>query len=580
MKHNRLNTLIILFLLLAPFCLLNCAKRFELRYPSKRWLVDDDRQPIKKPKVREETLYWDGTEMQLFYQIERLGNIPERTQALGYHFGIGNKQEALNVNNFDEVANSTWFTNRLGKVDLAPEQIAVGPDKGNDPSNNTPWTIIRAKTHGQTPGFLMKDSLGNRYFIKFDPPDFPELVSSAEVISTAILYAFGYNVPENYIAYLQPDQLLISEKATKRDSLGYKVPFTQGDLEKILKPYKGQKRIRVLASKFLDGEPIGPLRYHGLRADDKNDRIPHEHRRELRGYRMFSAFIDHTDSREANTLDMFVRSGADETGFLKHYLIDFGNTLGSHGLHAKEQAQAHEYFFGYPNVVAGIIALGSYQPTWLKAHSLQNIPAIGFFDSKSFTPIFWRPVYPNPGFQNMTDRDAFWAAKILAHLSDDSIRKIVEKVKYTDVRATNYISATLIERKNKIADYWFRRLNPLDNFRINVDIEKQQAYVEFSDLRDLIKTTNMTRRYRYCVRDMQQRENHTDWIITKDRQLYWPESVREAMRYVMEVQSETEKCRSKTVGGPSICKLQWGNSLDLVIDLNGSNLQLLGLRRY
>ena len=42
------------------------------------------------------------------------------------------------------------------------------------------------------------------YFVKFDPPSNPEMASGAEVITTKFLYAFGYNVPENYMATHSP----------------------------------------------------------------------------------------------------------------------------------------------------------------------------------------------------------------------------------------------------------------------------------------------------------------------------------------------------------------------------------------
>ena len=40
--------------------------------------------------------------------------------------------------------------------------------------------------------------------------------------------------------------------------------------------------LRCVASKFLSGKPVGIFDYHGRRPDDANDRVDHEHRRELR----------------------------------------------------------------------------------------------------------------------------------------------------------------------------------------------------------------------------------------------------------------------------------------------------------
>ena len=54
-----------------------------------------------------------------------------------------------------------------------------------------------------TPGFTIQDSTGEIYWIKFDPKTNPEMASGAEVISTKFFHAFGYHVPENYLATLQ-----------------------------------------------------------------------------------------------------------------------------------------------------------------------------------------------------------------------------------------------------------------------------------------------------------------------------------------------------------------------------------------
>jgi hypothetical protein len=62
-------------------------------------------------------------------------------------------------------------------------------------------------------------------------------------------------------------------------------------------PRRPDGTYRALASKLLPGKPVGPFQYFGTRPDDPNDIFPHENRRELRGLRVFAAWLNHDDSR-------------------------------------------------------------------------------------------------------------------------------------------------------------------------------------------------------------------------------------------------------------------------------------------
>jgi hypothetical protein len=60
--------------------------------------------------------------------------------------------------------------------------------------------------------------------------------------------------------------------------------------------------VRVLASRYVPGQYVGEFQHHDTRPDDPNDIFPHEKRRELRGYRVFAAWLNHDDSRSLNGL--------------------------------------------------------------------------------------------------------------------------------------------------------------------------------------------------------------------------------------------------------------------------------------
>src|SRR6266481_3392060 len=206
------------------------------------------------------------------------------------------------------------------------DDLMRGPNQRGNP-DFAGAVITKAKTKGVTPGLQLKDSKGDSYIIKFDNKKYPELQSGAEMISTKILYAAGYNVPENHLAYLDAKLLRIGEDVKIKDENGKIRSLTREDLDETLTRVARMPdgRIRVLASKLIPGKPKGPFPQIGLRRDDPNDWIPHEHRRELRGLRVIASWINHWDMKEDNGLDTYVEENGRK--FLRHYLIDFGSTL-------------------------------------------------------------------------------------------------------------------------------------------------------------------------------------------------------------------------------------------------------------
>ncbi len=105
--------------------------------------------------------------------------------------------------------------------------------------------------------------------------------------------------------------------------------------------------------------------------------------------------------------------------------------------------------------------LGFYVRPWALIDYPKVPPSVGRFEGKAFTPEKWKPEYPNPAFQNMRPDDAFWAARIVAKFDDAMIRAVVEKAKYSDPKATEYITQTLIERRDKVLKTYLNEVNPI-----------------------------------------------------------------------------------------------------------------------
>src|SRR5262249_18334624 len=207
-----------------------------------------------------------------------------------------------------EVPVNAWYTNRHAFRRMSIADLRRGPGNATPPLQTGQWTIVGAKSDGVTPGFIIEDTNENRYLLKFDPPKNHELCSAADRIGSKFFYALGYFTPENYIVHFHRKDLTIPAGATWRDSGGRKHPLTMQAIDDMLRPQpKGPDgTYRALASRFVQGQAIGPFSYRGTRSDDPNDTIPHEDRRVLRGLRVFAAWLNHHDTRSVNSMDTLV----------------------------------------------------------------------------------------------------------------------------------------------------------------------------------------------------------------------------------------------------------------------------------
>ncbi len=372
---------------------------------------------------------------------------------------------AVNINTMDEVPDSSWFTNRIGRREMSVAEIVRGPNSV-DTLNVDGWPIVRDKTSGITPGYRIVDPSGRLYQIKFDPPGNPEMASSAEVIGAAIYHAIGYNVVEGYVVEIDPEKIVIAPNATAVDLTGRRRPMTREDVDKLLARAARlpNGKYRATASKFAEGTPLGYFKYYGTRPDDPNDIHPHEHRRELRASRVFAAWLNHDDSRGLNSLDML--QGPPGARFVRHYMFDFGSIMGSGSVFPQVPRAGNEYILEWGPALKTLATLGLYVRPWILVDYPNTSPAVGRFEAEFFDPVKWRPEYPNPAFDLMRPDDAFWGARLVARFSDEAIRAIVAKGRYSDPQAEKYIADTLIKRRDQVIKAWLTGVNPIVNPRL------------------------------------------------------------------------------------------------------------------
>jgi len=378
-------------------------------------------------------------------------------------------RRALNVNSMDEVPDSTWFTNRIGARDLSVDEIRRGPNQSGSPEAHKPWTVKSSKHGGVAVGFIVKDRRGIKYVLKFDNVDFPEAETGADVVAQRLLWAIGYRVPEDYVVYLRRQDLVLGKDAVEVDEMGNEKPMTREFLAEQLAKVHIEKdgRIRGLASRYLDGEPLGGHPREGVREDDPNDRIPYQLRREARGAYAVFAWLDHTDAKEDNTLDMYAEDPASkQIHYVMHYLVDFGKALGVQALVARRRSGGQAYALDLKDMAKSTLSLGLWRRDW-EDKSWPDIRGVGMFESRVYSPGRWKPNSPQYVPFLEADRfDNFWAAKILIRFTRAQLRAAVEQGRYSDPRAVDYITETLVERQRKTARHWFDRVAPLDRFAI------------------------------------------------------------------------------------------------------------------
>src|SRR5579884_1409380 len=370
------------------------------------------------------------------------------------------------INTLGEVPDSDWYTNRWRDRPMNTAMLVRGPDSTPPPFMDAPWNVTSAKTTGVTPGFSITDAHGNRYLVKFDPKENPEMATAADVVGAHFFWAFGYNVPCNYIVVFDRRQLRMDPKARFTTPEGVKRAMRLEDVDHILEkiPKTADGRYRGMATAIIGGRLLGPFRYDGTRKDDPNDIVLHENRRDLRGLYVFAAWLNHTDAKSGNSMDTLVT----ENGIprIKHYLIDFGAIMGSDSTEAKDPRAGHEYFIDYKPGLIRALTLGFWIPEWARA-DWHNLPAVGHFRSDMFDPDHWKNNYPNPAFLNRLPDDEFWAAKQVMRFTPEQIRAMVETGRYSDPEAAAYLTRVLIERQRKIGAAFFAKVLPLDNFAMS-----------------------------------------------------------------------------------------------------------------
>jgi hypothetical protein len=376
---------------------------------------------------------------------------------------------AHNVNTIDEVPDSSWFTNRIGMQRLTAADIVRQSTPGASPVS-AKWTVIREKSSGFAPGFTARDAKGETWFVSFDPPSNPEGATGAMVIANRMFWALGYNQVETFLTTIDRHALQIDPEATVRRPSGARTPMTRADIDEVFEraARASDGQYRVAAGRLLPGRVVGAFRYLGVRSDDPNDVVPHQHRRELRALRVFGAWTNLTDMKAGNTLDTVVKR--DGRFVVMHYLQDVGSTFGMGANGPHDWDEGWEYLYQGDTTRNRLLSMGLWRSPWQTARYVEH-PSVGRFEAENFDPLTWKPRVPTAAYIQMRDDDAFWAARRVMAFDDATIRALVATGEFSDPAAATQLTATLIARRDKIGRAYLTRINPIVDPALSVNNE-------------------------------------------------------------------------------------------------------------
>lgn len=376
---------------------------------------------------------------------------------------------AGNINTVDEVPDSSWFTNRLGAQPITAADVARGPDRTSGPAPGA-WTVTSSKSDGVTPGFTVKDADGRRWFLKFDPPGYRGMSTGTEVAVTKLMWALGYHVPENHIAYMRRQQLVVGSGAKFTPPGGGTRPMRASDIDRLLARADREPdgSYRVVASLALEGKPVGRIRFAGTRPDDPNDLVPHEDRRELRGYGVFAAWLNHVDAKAINSLDTLITEHG--RSYVRHHLIDFGSALGSGGVGPADRWAGTQYLVDPVEIGRQLVGFGFGAPRFQRV-AFEESPSIGRLprDNTRFDPTSWKPRVPNQAFLHARADDRFWAAQKLAALTPDMVRAAVRAGDFRDRSSDAFLVRALLERRDATLRAYLPDVNPIADPSLDAD---------------------------------------------------------------------------------------------------------------
>ena len=127
--------------------------------------------------------------------------------------------------------------------------------------------------------------------------------------------------------------------------------------------------------------------------------------------------------------------------------------------------------------------------------------SVGTFESTIFNPANWKETHPFLPIRRSRSADNYWGAK-LAALTPKHLEMLVHAAHFPEPNAAEYVLKTLLERRQKILNYFLAQVSPVELKKI------EQNKIYFHDLGREPQTGSPTRAITYKIQliDDQARE--------------------------------------------------------------------------
>jgi hypothetical protein len=192
------------------------------------------------------------------------------------------------------------------------------------------------------------------------------------------------------------------------------------------------------------------------------------------------AWLGEFDASSINSLDSYVEDAGRR--YVRHYVLDFGTTLGSATREPKGLHRSSEYLIEVGRTLRALVSLGLYhrpfqdnRSRWREA--VERYPAAGWFPAEDFDPDEFRTNRKVPSHARRTDRDLYWGAKLVTSFSDDQIAAVLATARLPEADAA-YLDHALRVRRDIIGRRYLRAFAAIEN----PELDSNGTAVCFDDL--------------------------------------------------------------------------------------------------